>query len=187
MAWTVKPMYVGAHYWFAPLNAAFTSPSAGVVSQNGTWPDVNEANWSAAWALGVCESTEIDPKYGTSEMILSPSPGQVQAIAEVIPYAIPEVKFTTLTVDVLAPELALNTQQLFATATTQFNPNGASGPGLQGILKCQKYSQDNVLILNWQSWAFVKLASALKFAPKALTKPEYVATLLSSPNNTGSI
>ena len=185
--WIVKPIYVGSHFWFAPLNAAFTSPSAGVVTQSGTWPDVNEPNWNTAWALGICESAEIDPKPGTEEVILAPSPGAVQATDVVVPYAVPEIKFTTLTVDVLAPQLALNTQQMFATATTQFNPNGGGGPGIRGILKCQHYDQNNNLILNWQSWAFVKLSAALKFAPKSLTKPEYIATLLASVNNTGSI
>ena len=187
MSWIVKPLYVGCHFWLAPLNAAFTSPGAGNVTQNGTWPDGAETQWAAAWTLGICETAEIDPKVGTEEIIMAPSPGAVQAQDVAVPYAIPEVKFTLLTVDVLAAQLALNTQQLFATATTQFNPNGGGGPGIRGILKCQKYDQNNNLILNWQSWAFIKLAAALKFAPKTLTKPEYVATLLSSNNNTGSI
>jgi hypothetical protein len=183
---TTKSLFIGAHFWIAPLGAAFTSPSGGNITQNGTWPDVGEANW-ATWALGICESFDIDPKAATSEMILAPSPGAVQVIDEISPYATPEISFTLLQVDSLAFQLALNTQQLWATATTQFNPNGGGGPGLRGIIKAQKYDQQNNLILNYQSWAYIKLKSALKGAPKTMTKPEYTATLLYSPNNTGAI
>lgn len=187
MAWTTKPIFIGAHFWFVPDGTAYTSPGpGGNVSQGGTWPDANEPNW-ANWALGACESFDIDPKYGTKEEILVPSPGAVQAQDVIIPYAIPEVKFVLLQTDVLAVQLALNTQKLWATATTQFNPNGGGGPGAKGILKAQKYDHNNNLILNWSSWAFVQLSGSLKGAPKTMTRPEYVATLLYSANNTGAV
>lgn len=186
MAWKQQALFIGAHFWLAPLGAAFTSPAAGVISQNGAWPDQAEENW-ANWALGACESIDIDPKMATEELILAPSPGAVQAIDVVAPYATPEVSFTLNQTDSLAIQLALNTQQIFASATTQFNPGGGGAPGVKGILKIQNYDQNNNLILNVQFWAFVKLKSALKGAPKTLTKPEYTATLIYSPNNTGSI
>ena len=186
MAWTSKPLFIGSHFWFAPIGAAFTSPGAGTVSQYGTWPNAAEVNW-ASWALGACESFDLDPKAATYEDILVPSPGAVQAVDSISPYVLPEISFTLLYTDVLAPQLALNTQQLWATATTQFNPNGGGAPGLLGILKAQKYDQNNNLILNWQSWVRIMLKSALKGAPKTMTKPDYMAKLLYSPNNTGSI
>jgi hypothetical protein len=185
--WTSNSVFIGAHFWLAPVGAAYTSPApGGNISQGGTWPDVNEPNW-ANWALGACESFEIDPKLATGEVILAPMPGAAVAFDKVIPYAEPEVTFTLLITDVLAVQLALNTQKLFGTATTQFNPNGGGGPGQRGILKAQKYDQNNNLILNWQSWAFVELKTALKGAPKTMTKPEYVAKLLYSANNTGGV
>lgn len=186
MSWLSKALYIGAHVWIAPDGAAFTSPSAGTISQNGAWPDVSEPNW-ANWAMGICESFDVDPKMAATEQILAPSPGAVQAIDEISPYAIPEASFTLLITDVLAVQLALNTQQLWGTATTQFNPNGGGAPGLKGIIKFQKYDHKNNLVLNWESWAFIKLKSPLKGAPKTMTKPEYTATLLYSANNTGAI
>jgi hypothetical protein len=186
MAWTSKPLFIGAHFWLVPDGTAITSPSASNVSQNGVWPDADEPLW-ANYKLGACESFDLDPKYGTKEEILVPSPGAVQAVDVQIPYAIPEVKFICLFTDVLAPQLALNTQKLFTTGVTQFNPNGGGGPGVRGILKAQAYDQSNNLILNWQSWAFVQLSGSWKGAPKTMTKPEFVATLLYSDNNTGSI
>lgn len=187
MSWTRKPLYIGSHIWFAPLGATYTLLAPGAISQDGTWPDVTDPKWASTWALGICESLEIDPKPGPSEVILNPNPGQVTAEDVANSYAIPEVKFATLNVDVLAPQLALNAQQLFATATTQFNPNGSSSPGIRGILKVQQYAQDNTLILNFQSWAFLTISGSYKGAPKNLTKPEYVATLLRSVNNSGAI
>lgn len=186
MSWSTKPIFIGAHFWFAPLDAAFTSPAAGTVSQDGTWPDGAEPNWDD-WYIGICESFEVDPKYGTAEEILVPSPGAVQARDVQIPYAIPQVKFTMLDTPVLAPQLALNTQQLFATATEQFNPNGGGGPGIRGILKAQNYDHHNTLILNYQSWAFLQLDGSFKGAPKTMTKPGFMATLLASDNNTGDL
>ena len=184
--WISKPLFVGAHFWFAPIGQAFTSPAAGNITQMGAWPDVGEANWTN-WALGTCESFEIDPKPATGEVILTPLPGTVQATDKIIPYATPEVMFTLLYTDALAVQLALNTQKLFQTGVTQFNPNGGGSAGARGILKAQKYDQDNNLILNFQSWVIIELKSGLKGAPKTMTKPEYTATLLYSPNNTGSV
>ncbi len=185
--WATKALYIGAHFWFVPDATAITSPSAANVSQNGIWPDESEPNWGN-WALGHCESFDIDPKAATAEDILVPSPGAVQAIDSISPYAIPEVSFTLLFTDVLAVQLALNTQKLFdAPGTTQFNPNGGGAPGMKGVLKAQKYDQDNNLILNWQSWVKIMLKSPLKGAPKTMTKPDYLAKLLYSPNNTGAI
>lgn len=184
MAWTSKPLFIGAHFWLVPDGAAITSPN-GVVSQNGLWPD-NGQDWSA-FALGACESFSLDPKNAASEQILVPSPGAVQAVDEISPFAIPEIQFTLLYTDVLAPQLALNTQALFTTGVTQFAPNAGGAPGVRGVLKAQKYDHKNNLILNWQSWVFVTLQSALKGAPKTMTKPEYKATLLYSPNNAGGI
>lgn len=180
--WTQKSLFIGAHFWLFPVGSAFTSPGAGNLTQNGTWPDVNEPTWGN-YALGACESYDIDPKLATSEIILAPSPGAVQPVNEIVPYSVPELSFTLLLVDALAVQLAFNTQQLFGSNQNQVNPNGSAGPGVQGILKCQNYDQNNNLILNVQSWAFVKLKSALKGAPKTMTKPEYTATLLYSPNN----
>lgn len=188
-----KPIYVGAHLWIVPAGATFTHKDiAGVdtvgsyvVSQNGDWPGAGQ-DWSA-WALAAVKMASIDPKYGPQTDILEPSPGQLQATDSVIPYALPEMDFTLQKVPTLAPQLALNTQQLWATATTQFNPNGANGPGLRAIIKCQKYSQDNVKIIDWMSWSFIQLKGALKFDPKVLTEPEFTAKLLYSVNNTGTI
>jgi hypothetical protein len=186
MAWTQKPLFIGAHFWLIPVGSNFTSPAGGVVSQYGTWPDQNEPTWPS-YALGACESFDLDPKIATAEDILAPSPGAVQAIDKISPYALPEVSFTLLQVDSLAIQLALNTAQLFGSANTQANPNGGGAPGVRGILKAQKYDHNNNLILNWQSWAFVQLKSALKGAPKTLTKPEYTASLLYSQNNVGTV
>jgi len=180
-------MFIGAHFWLAPDGAAFTSPSASTVSQDGeVWPDESEANWDT-WALGIVESFSLDPKHGNKEVILSPSPGAVQARDVIIPYAIPELDFVLLQTGALAFQLALNTQELFANATTQFNPNAGGGPGIRGILHAQKYDHENNLVIDWRSWAFVELKGALKGAPKQMTKPEFVATLLYSDNNTGLI
>lgn len=186
MAWTSKAIYIGTHFWFAPSGVAFTIPGAGTVSQNGTWPGQSDPNW-AVWAMGYAESFEIDPKMASSEMILAPSPGTVQAVDEISPYAIPEISFTLLFTDSLAPQLALNTAQLWATANTVATPNAGGAPGIRGILKAQKYDQNSNLIINWSSWVFLKLKSALKGAPKTLTKPEYTATLLYSVNNIGGV
>ena len=184
--WTRNPIFIGAHFWLAPLGVSISSPSAVNISQNGVWPDADEPKWATDFALGICESFEYDPKLATAEDILAPSPGRVQAIDKISPYALPEVAFTLTTVDVLAVELALNTARLFATANTSAIPN-AGKPGLRGILKAQKYDQNDNLILNWQSWVFITLKSGLKGAPKTLTKPEYAASLLYSPNNIGSV
>jgi len=58
---------------------------------------------------------------------------------------------------------------------------------MKGILKCQKYAQDNTLILNFSCWVYLKLKSGFKGALKTLTKPEYTATVLIANNNTGSV
>lgn len=181
-------MFVGAHFWFVPEGSAITSPSASVVSQNGVWPDANEPNWNNYY-LGIIESFDIDPKYGPSEDILVPSPGAVQAEDRLIPYAIPEVKIAMLDVPALAIQLALNTQQLFPETgvDVNFNPNGGGGPGVRGILKAQNYDQKNNLILNYQNWTFMQLDGSLKGAPKTLTKPAFVGTLLASNNNSGLV
>lgn len=180
------PRFIGSHIWIVPDGVAYTSPAPGTISQAGTWPDASEPNW-ANWAMGDVESCEIDPKLGPREEILSPSPGAVQATDVIVPYAVPQFKFTLLQIGPLAVQLALNTQALYAAVTTQFNPNGGGGPGVRGIIKAQKYDHNNNLILNWQSWAFIELSGSLKMAPKNMTKPEFIATLLYSVNNTGSI
>jgi len=186
MAWQSKPIYVGSHIWLAQIGAAFLSPAAGVVSQMGQWPDPADPGWPN-WAMGVVESLDVDPKMASSEIILAPTPGAVQALDEISPYAVPEISFTCLYTDALAEQLAYNTQPLANGMNEQFAPNGGGGPGVLGIIKCQKYDQNNNLLINWQSWAFIKLKSALKHAPKTMTKPEYTATLLYSPNNYGTI
>ena len=185
---TQKSLYIGAHFWIAPLGAAFTSPVAANITQNGAWPDAAEPNW-AKWAMGICESFEIDPKLATSEVILAPSPGRVQAVDEIIPYSVPEISFTLLQTDALAVQLALNTQVLAnnIVGANPATPNGGGAPGIKAILKAEKYDQDNNLILNYQTWAFIKLKSALKGAPKTMTKPDFVATCLFSPNNLGQV
>jgi hypothetical protein len=179
-----KSMFIGSHFWVAPIGAAFTSPAAGVIAQEGVWPDADEPLWDS-WYLGIVGSSEVDPKYGPSEQILRPSPGTAQATKVLIPYAIPEVSITLLQNNRLVPQLALNTQQLWGTERTQFNPNGGGGPGLECILKAQKYDHENVRILNWMSWAFIQLKGTWKQDVKAMTKPEFMATLLYSSNNTG--
>ena len=187
MAWTQKPLFIGAHFWLMPVGSNFTSPGAGgVVSQYGTWPDQNEPTWPT-YALGNCESFDLDPKIATAEDILAPMPGAVQRVDVISPYALPEIQFTLNTVDSLGIQLALNTAQIFGSANTAANPNGGAAPGVKGILKIQNYDQNNNLILNIQSWVYVTLKSALKGAPKTLTKPEYMAALIYSPNNLGSV
>lgn len=186
MAWQSKAIFIGSHVWFVTLNAAYTSPNAGNVTQNGAWPDQNDPNW-INWALGTIESAEIDPKPATGEEILAPTPGAVQAIDNIVPYALPEFAFTTLLTDALAIQLAYNTQQLTNAMSTTFAPNGGGGYGARGILKVQKYDHNNNLIMNWQSWVFLGLKSGLKAAPKTMTKPEYMAKLLYSPNNVGTV
>lgn len=176
-------MFIGSHFWFAPDGAAFTSPSAGIVGQDeATWPDEDEASW-AAWKLGIIETFDIDPKYGPREEVLVPSPGAVQARDIIIPYGIPEIKFTTTQVDGLAWQLALNTQALFANATVITTPNGGGGPGVRGILKAQHYDHENAFIANWMSWGVIYLDGTLNFAPKQMTRPKFMATLLYSANN----
>lgn len=187
MAWTSNPIFIGAHFWFAPKGSAFTSPAPGTITQDGAWPDVGEPNWPN-WALGTCESFEIDAKYGPQEQILAPSPGAVKARDVVIPFAIPEVKFTTLVTDSLAVQLALNTGPLWGNpAATVAIPNAGGGPGVRGIFKAQKYDQNNNLLLNYQTWGLIQLATPLKGAPKAMTKPEFMVTILDSANNTGAV
>jgi hypothetical protein len=178
-------MFVGAHFWFAPKGAAFTSPGAGNIAQEGTWPDEDEPNWDN-WYLGIVEGFDLDPKYGPTEQILRPSPGAVQAIDEIVPFAIPEVSITLSQVPALAWQLALNLENIWATPSDSFTPNGGGGPGVRGILKSQKYDHENNLVLDYWSWAFMKLKGALKGAPKTMTKPEFVSTLLYSSNNAGS-
>ena len=179
-------MFIGAHFWFVPEGTEITSPSSETVEQNGVWPDADEPNW-ANWKLGVVGNFEIDPKYGPREEILAPTPGAVQANDVVIPYGIPECKFMLREVNSLAVQLALNTQQLWANGAEAFNPNGGGGPGVRGILKAQKYDHKNVLVLSWMSWVFLQLSGSLKGDPKAITQPEFIATLLYSDNNTGTI
>ncbi len=188
MAFTTKSIFIGCHLWLAPLGDAFTSPAPGVIAQLGAanWPDSDETKW-ADWALGIVASFDVDPKYGPREEILAPSPGAVQAMDVLIPYAIPEIKFSLLQVSSLAPQLALNTERLFATANTVATPNGGAAPGIRGILKAQKYDQNNNLIWNWQSWAFVQLDGSLKGDPKSMTKPGFMGTLLYSDNNDGAV
>lgn len=179
-------MFIGAHFWVVPEGTAFTSPSAGTVAQNDGWPDEDEPLWPD-WNVGIVANFEVDPKYGPREEILAPSPGAVQADNVVIPYAIPEVKFMLREVNALAIQLALNAQQLWANGAETFNPNGGGGPGMRCILKAQKYDHNNILVLNWSSWAFVQLQGALKGDPKQMTQPEFIGTLLYSDNNDGSI
>jgi len=185
MAFTKQAAFIGAHFWFVPVGTAFTSPSAATVSQNGIWPDGAEPLWPN-WKLGIIESFDLDPKYGPREEILEPSPGAVQATDIIIPYAIPEIKFTTLDISPLAIQLALNTPNLMS-GLADANPNAGGGPGVRGILKAQKYNHSNVLILNYSSWCFIQMQGSLKGAPKNMTKPEYIATLLKSVNNVGVV
>ncbi len=185
--WTTNPIYIGAHFWFVPDGTAYTSPGpGGVVAQNGTWPDEAEPLWPD-WKLGICESFEIDPKYGSREEILEPSPGAVQATNVVIPYTIPEVKLTMLTVPSLAVQLALNTESIWGTANTALVPNAGGGPGVRGILRCQAYDQDDNLLKAWTSWAFMQLSGTFKGAPKNMTRADFMATLLKSVNNDGQV
>lgn len=185
-----RAMFIGSHFWFAPVGDAFTIPGAGVIAQTGAnnWPGTADPNW-ANWALGICESMQIDPKLGPREEILSPTPGAVQAMDVEIPYAIPEVSFTLLQAGNLALQLGLNTEKLFGVTSvvTDFTPNGGGGPGARGILKAQKYDHKNVLLWTFASWVMIELKSPLKGAPKSMTKPEFMATLLYSDNNEGAI
>jgi hypothetical protein len=181
-----KARFIGAHFWLAPEGAAFTSPAPGNITQDGAWPDEAEAEWDN-WKLGVCESFSIDPKYGPQEDVLAPSPGAVKLRDTVIPYAIPEIKFTLLQDGPLSLQLALNTQKLFATGTTQFNPNGGGGPGQRGILWAQKYDHENVALWTFVSWIMISLDGPLEGAPKTMTKPKFMARLMDSDNNTGEI
>jgi hypothetical protein len=185
--WRSNPIFIGAHFWLAPNGAAFTSPGAGTISQNGaTWPDAGEPNWTN-WALGVCESFDIDPKYASGEDILTPSPGTLTPTDHIIPFSQPEIAFTLAFADALAVQLALNTLAIFPTGPTVATPFGGGAPGVRGILKAQKYDQNNNLILNLTVWAFVMLKTALKGSGKAMTKPEYTAKILGAANNIGSV
>lgn len=184
--WSTRPIFVGAHFWFAPEGAAFTSPAADTIAQNGVWPDGDEPNWDS-WYLGTVESFEVDPKPGPKEQILTPSPGVVKATAVVSPFAIPEIKVTLLQTPVLVAQLALNAANIWGTNSTLLVPNSnGNGYGVNGILKVQKYDQKNALLANYITWAFMELQGAWKGAPKTMTKPEFMATVLDSVNNDGA-
>ena len=188
MIWTRKSLFIGAHIWLVPDGAAITSPEAANVSQTGAiWPDADEPLWPN-WKLGEVESYDIEPNYGGDEQVLSPPTAGVgiQVKDVISPYAAPVIKFVVQEVDVLAIQLALNTQKLHATAVEQFNPNVGGEPGQKGILKFQNYDHKGNLILNVQTWALVRLSSPFKGALKTASKPEYEAFILSGAGNTGT-
>ncbi len=181
--WTRKNLFIGAHLWFIRSGVAITSPSAGNVSVDLA-PDESEPLWDD-YHLGVIESFQIDPKYGSAEDILAPMPGRLVKVKTIIPIATPIVHFTLKEVPKEAIEMALNAGPI-TDATTQFNPT-AGHPGMEGYLRMQDYDQDDNLILNTQNWVFLKLKSPLKGDPKSMTKPEFEADILYSVNNTGAI
>src|SRR6185312_11980706 len=108
-------------------------------------------------------------KPGPKEQILTPSPGVVKATAVISPFAIPEIKFTLLTTPVLAPQLALNVENIWGTNSTLLVPNSnGNGYGINGILKMQKYDQKNQLLINGITWGFMELNGGFKGAPKTM-------------------
>lgn len=181
--WAKQNLFIGSHLWFVRSGTAFTSPVPGAVDVNNC-PDVADPLWPN-WNLGNIESVTLDPKFATAEEILAPSPGRLVKVKTIVPYQTPLLSFTLKEVPKEAIEQALGAGQIDDT-TADFNPT-AGTPGMEGYLKVQNYDQDNNLILNFQVWCFLKLKTALKGDPKAMTKPEFDAEFLYSPNNIGSV
>lgn len=178
----------GTHAWVA-LNGATLSDAANVIVSPGDATEYTTAGRYAkpsdddtAWVkLGIVEGGQLDPGNGEVIEVEAPTPGALQLFDRIRMGAKPKVNLTCKQVQALTLQLLWRTATL-TSASTIANPL-ALNREVYAWLAVQIYGNDDVNRINVDLFVELAITNPLALDPKAITKVEYEAFLLSSPLN----
>lgn len=172
---------VGAHAFFIPEGAAFTSPEAGTVGREEK-PDNEEVTW---FNLGVGDWA-FAPQ-NTIEDFIAPAPGMRQLHDRIATKVGLKLKGTWKELSNLVYQLLLATATLpnSPTAGGQYNPMEGD-PVVRGWLNIQQYNQKNVKINTLEVYVALTIPGEIAFDDK-LIDTQVEADVLQSTLNTGTL
>jgi hypothetical protein len=183
-----KNLAAGTQVWIALAGATLSLPGSVIVAAGDSTsytavgrtakPVYNDTSWVSIPAI---ESFELSVDNGQGIEVFEPSPGAIELVDVLRVGRKTMVKLTSQTTQPINWQLLLRSTPLNNTSTN-FTPFSVPSE-VYCWLKAQVY--DNANNLYWSADLFCELIlnSALKFDPKALTKPEYQGTVLTSALN----
>lgn len=170
---------LGAHNYFFPEGAAFTSPGAGTAGI-ADLPDADEPTWGARF-IGDTEAFE-DTKDVEEVEVRKPNPGALVTKDILTLFQKLEFKMTTNSLKRIAFEMFYGSAIELTPGVGTFVPLAAVPP--KGWLKIQRYTNENELVFAADLWVRAKISGGLKGGNGELIKPEFTFRLLDSELNT---
>ena len=175
----LKSYALGAHHWFMPEGAAFTSPAGGTVAVDD-WPDADEPTLSD-YFIGDAESFEDTKNVETVE-VKKANPGVLVRKDIITFFQSLDFKITTNSMRRRAFQLFYGSDIELTTLVGAFAPLAAAPPS--GLLKIQRYTHENELVFAADLWVRAELTGGMKGGQQEIIKPEFSFKLLDSDNNT---
>jgi hypothetical protein len=188
---TRKNLAAGSVVYLALAGATLSLPGSVIVAAGDSnsyttvgraaKPVYNDTTWVQIPAI---ESVELAIDNGQGIEIWEPNPGAIE-IADILRVGRKlTLKIQSQTTQPLTWQLLYRSLGLNASSTG-YTPAAVPNE-LYAWIKIQVYDNTNGLTQYADLFCEVVLTSALKLDPKAITKPEYTATVLSSALNTGN-
>jgi hypothetical protein len=181
----------GTVVYLALNNASLSLPGSVIVASGDTnsyttvsrasKPVYNDTSWVQIPAI---ESVEITIDNGQGIEVWEPQPGAIN-IVDILRVARKiTLKINSQTTQPILWQLLFQTLSL-NSSSTGYTPQAVPNEDYAWV-KVQVYDNASNLKQTFDLFCEVVLGGAIKLDPKALTKPEYMCTVLTSPLNTGT-